>query len=164
MYADASYNADPDNPKSVGAYVVQLNNATISWSSRKQSTVAKSTCEAEYMACSEAVSQLLWTRQMLAELAVDIAIDRSTLWCDNNPAVEQTKNDRVTFKSRHVASHYHFVRQHHSVSFNIQHIPSADNTADVCTKALARPLFCGHVEGLGMRATRQLPTVVNRQA
>lgn len=112
--------------------------------------MAKSTCEAEYMACSETVSQLLWTKQMLAELAVD----RSTPWCDNNPAVELTKNDRITFKSRHVAPHCHFVRQHHGLSFNIEHISSIFNTADICTKALARPLFCSHVDGLIADAKR----------
>ncbi|KAL6826030.1 hypothetical protein J3E69DRAFT_335620 [Trichoderma sp. SZMC 28015] len=106
------------------------------------------------MACSETVSQLLWTKQMLAELAVDIAVDRSTLWCDINPAIELTKNDRITFKSRYVTPHYRFVRQHHGLSFNFQHILSTLNTADTCTKALARPLFCSHVDGLVAAAKR----------
>lgn len=150
VFADASYNSDPDTAKSVGAYVVRLNDATVAWSSRKQTTVAKSTCEAEYMACSEATSQLLWTRQLLMDLGVNIDVRQTVLWCDNNPAVELTHNDRVTFKSRHIAPHYHFVRQHHGSSFVVRHISSHDNTADICTKALARPLFQKHVKALGM--------------
>ncbi|KAK4081277.1 uncharacterized protein Triagg1_2809 [Trichoderma aggressivum f. europaeum] len=62
VYADASYNSDPDTAKSVRAYVVQLNGSTIAWSAKKQKTVARSTCEAECMACSDAASQLLWIR------------------------------------------------------------------------------------------------------
>lgn len=55
----------------MGAYVIQMNGGTIAWSSKKQSTVAQLTCEAEYMGYSEAASQLLWTKQLLMDLRAD---------------------------------------------------------------------------------------------
>lgn len=138
-YADASYDAGPDTAKSVAAYIVQMNGGAIAWSSKKQSTVARSTCEAEYMACSEAASQLLWTKQLLVDLRIDT--NQPVLWCDNSPAVDLTHNDRITFVSRYIAPHFHFVRQHHSSSFDVRQIPTTDNLPDICTKALPRPAF-----------------------
>ncbi|KAL7962196.1 hypothetical protein V8C34DRAFT_271066 [Trichoderma compactum] len=72
VYAGASYNSNPDTAKPIGAYAVQLDGGTIAWSAKTQSTVACSTCEAKYIAYSDAASQLLWTRQILTDLNISV--------------------------------------------------------------------------------------------
>ena len=56
-YVDASFDTDPDDSKSQTGYVFILNGGAVSWCSCKQSVVAGSTCEAEYIAASEAVNE-----------------------------------------------------------------------------------------------------------
>ena len=56
-YVDASFNTDPDDFKSQTVYVFLLNGGAVSWCSSKQSVVAGSTCEAEYIAASEAANE-----------------------------------------------------------------------------------------------------------
>ena len=59
-YVDASYNTNPDDSKSQSGYFFILNGATVSWRSSKQSVVASSTTEAEYIAASEAAKAGVW--------------------------------------------------------------------------------------------------------
>ena len=56
-YVDASFETNPDDPKSQTGYVFILNGGAVSWCSSKQSVVAVSTCEAEYIAASEAANE-----------------------------------------------------------------------------------------------------------
>ena len=56
-YVDASFDTDPDDSKSQTGYVFILNGGAVSWCSSKQSVVAESTCEAEYIAASEATNE-----------------------------------------------------------------------------------------------------------
>ena len=57
VYVDASFNTDPDDSKSQSGYVFILNGGAVNWCSSKQSVVAGSTCEAEYIAASEAANE-----------------------------------------------------------------------------------------------------------
>lgn len=111
MYSDALYNLDPDNPKAFGGWIQLLNGLPIAWSSKRQSMVAKSTGEAEYMACSSASSHLRWIIQALTDLDIDEDDGLPVLHVDNQPALELVRHAKVTTSSKHIAVHYHFVRQ-----------------------------------------------------
>lgn len=144
MYTDASWGSDPDDARSISGYLLQVNGSTTSWSSKKQSCVAKSTCESEYMACSHATSQLLWSINAIKELLPDTTLKlRATLHCDNQPAQDLLLNARINARSKHIAIHFHFVRELVGKFFNVSHIASEDNLADLCTKALPRPTLQG---------------------
>jgi hypothetical protein len=67
-YVDASFDTDPDDSKSRTGYVYILNGGAVSWRSCKQSVIAGSTTEAEYMAASEASSEGVWIRNFITEL------------------------------------------------------------------------------------------------
>ncbi|RLK64327.1 transposon Pol polyprotein, partial [Klebsiella pneumoniae] len=69
-YVDASFDTDPDDSKSQTGYVFILNGGAVSWCSSKQSVVADSTCEAEYMAASEAAKEGVWMKQFMTDLGV----------------------------------------------------------------------------------------------
>ena len=142
IYADASWGSDPDNAKLFYGYILQINGSTISWSSKRQASVAKSTCEAEYMACSYAAAHIVWTRNALQELFEDTLQFKYTLATDNQAAIALAKDYRINARSKHIAIHYHFVRERYlDREFNIEHVSSASNLADVCTKALPLPLL-----------------------
>jgi hypothetical protein len=64
------------------------------------------------------------------------------LLTDNNPAEQLIRAARISHRSKHIAIHYHFVRDHYEKGdYTVAHVTSADNLADICTKALARPIL-----------------------
>ena len=69
-YIDASFDTDPDDSKSQTGYVFILNGGAVSWCSYKQSFVAGSTCEAEYIAASEAANEGVWMKEFISDLGV----------------------------------------------------------------------------------------------
>ena len=83
-YVDASFDTDPDDSKSQTGYVFLLNGGAVSWCSSKQSVVAGSTCEAEYMAASEAAHEAIWVKEFITDLGViPNASGPIKLLCDN---------------------------------------------------------------------------------
>lgn len=149
IFSDASYNTDPDTARSFGGYVVLLNGIIVAWSAKRQKSAGKSTCEVEYMAASSAASHLLWTIQALRDLDFRLR-ELPILHCDNQPALSLMNEARVNSRTKHIAVHFHFVRQHIGTEYTVQHIPTADNLADICTKALPRPLLEDFVQRLGL--------------
>ena len=94
-YADADWAGDIDTRRSTSGYVFQIGDSAISWSSRKQSTVAKSSTEAEYVALSSAAQEAVWLRRLMKDLGR--SVDRSTtIYEDNQGAKELAKNPNIT--------------------------------------------------------------------
>lgn len=87
--------------RSTSGYVFLLSGAPISWSSRKQSVVALSTCEAEYIAACSAACQALWLSSLLSELNVDIG-EVVELQVDNKSAIDLAKNPVSHGRSKHI--------------------------------------------------------------
>ena len=100
---DSSFQSDIDDSKSVSGYVFTINGGAVSWKSSKQETVADSTMEAEYIALNEAAREVVWMRKFLDELDVIPNVENPmTLFCDNNDAIQITKEPRSHRKSRHI--------------------------------------------------------------
>ena len=94
-YTDANFQTDKDDYKSQSGYIFLLNGGAVSWKRTKQSTIADSTTEAEYIAASEAAKEAIWMRKFIAELEVVPSIsDPITVYCDNNGAIPQVKEPR----------------------------------------------------------------------
>ena len=84
-YTDASFQIDKDDYKSQSGFIFLLNGGAVSWKSSKQSMIADSTIEAEYIAASEAAKEGVWMRKFIAELEVVPSIIKPiTVYCDNN--------------------------------------------------------------------------------
>lgn len=141
MFSDASFGSDPDNSKSFSGYVLKVLDTTLAWSCKRQSCVARSTMESEYMAASYATTHLVWTKQGFTELLRGMNIQLSyKLLVDNQPAMTIISDRKITARSKHIAVHYHFVRDRYlKGDFDLDHVASKDNLADVCTKALPLP-------------------------
>lgn len=142
-YCDASYGNCLDTRRSFSGYLFQLGESTICWKSRKQRTVAHSTCEAEYMALSLATRQFLWVVRGLHQL-VDKNVP-TALSTDNKSAIDLAHNPKLNDATKHIDIAYHFTRERvEDKSLTLLHISSADNLADICTKGLPKPRL-GHL-------------------
>ena len=91
-YVDASFDTNPDDSKSQTGYVFLLNGGAVSWCSSKQSVVAGSTCEAEYIAASEAANEGVWMKEFISDRGViSSASGPMKIYCDNTGAIALAK-------------------------------------------------------------------------
>ena len=105
-YVNASFDTDPDDSKSQTGYVFTLNGGAASWCSSKQSVVAGSTCEADYMAASEATHEAIWMKEFITDLGViPNASGPITLFCDNTGAIALAKEPRFHKKTLQKKTH-----------------------------------------------------------
>lgn len=110
-YSDADHAADPGDRRSIGAYVFTLASGPISWSSKKQSTVALSSTEAEYMAMGEAGKEALWLKKLDKGLGFDEDREYVRIFEDNEPAIALAKNDSHHGRTKHLDTQHHAIRQ-----------------------------------------------------
>ena len=125
----------------------------ISWLSVKQSSIASSTMEAEYIAASEAAKEVVWLKNFLMDLEV-VPFERSTitLYYDNSGAVANSKELKSHKRGKHIERKYHLIREIvNRGDVAVSQIASEDNLADPFTKALSQKVFDQHVEGIGVR-------------
>ena len=149
-FMDANWGVGYDR-KSVGGFIFLMDGVAISWSSKKQSTVALSSTEAEYMALTQGVKEGLWLSRLAQELGTT-ETQRPTIYSDNQGALALSQNPQHHATSKHIDIQYHFVREHAGITVNLEYISTEQNTADILTKALGRikhQVFC---EGIGLKA------------
>ncbi|SGY18595.1 BQ5605_C014g07409 [Microbotryum silenes-dioicae] len=126
--------------------------AAVSWSSRLQSRVADSTCDAEYLALSHAGKEAIFLRQLFGELGLSSS-KPVLIYGDNQGANALTKNPVFHARTRHIRLREHFVRDMVSMGdIVVQYINTGEMTADIFTKALSRDLFARHRGRLGICA------------
>ena len=100
-YSDADWAGDVDTRRSTSGYVFQFGNGTISWSSRKQPTVAKSSTEAEYVALSSATQEAIWLRRLMKDFGKQTDAP-TTIYEDNQGAIELAKNAKYHSRTKHI--------------------------------------------------------------
>lgn len=146
VWSDADWATNPDNRRSITGYVIQVDGAIVSWHSKQQSVVAKSTCEAEMYALSAAVSEAKWIRMFVRELIgqqqAQAPVIHTVAYVDNTAAIAVSKNDVHHSRTKHIDLRHHHVRE--AVEKNLlrlEHVPSAEQLADILTKPLAKLAF-----------------------
>ncbi|WVZ87097.1 hypothetical protein U9M48_033789 [Paspalum notatum var. saurae] len=135
-YSDADWAGCPDSRRSTSGYCVFLGDNLVSWSSKRQTTVSRSSAEAEYRAVAHVVAESCWLRQLLAELHVSIA-SATIVYCDNVSAVYMTGNPVHHRRTKHIEIDIHFVREKVALGqVRVLHVPSSHQFADIMTKGL----------------------------
>ena len=152
-YTDASWNTDPDDSKSQSRYVFTLNGASVSWRSAKQSVVARSSTESEYMAASEASQEAIWMKEFITELGVvSSALDPMSIYCDNMGAIANAQEPRSHKKLKHIKLRFHAIREHvQDGDIKICKVHKDLNVADPLTKPLPRAKHDQHQTAMGVR-------------
>src|SRR6266516_7967274 len=114
-YVDASFDTDLDDSKSQTGYVFLLNGGAVSWCSSKHSVVAGSTCEAEYIAASEAANEGVWMKEFISDLGViPNASGPIKIFCNNTGAIALAKESRFHKRTKHIKRRFNSIR--HQVS------------------------------------------------
>ena len=150
-YSDSDYANCIDTSRSVGGYCFTLGSGMISWSSRKQPTVADSSCYAEYIALHSAAHEVVFLRQLLEGLRL-LPSGATQLFCDNDAASRLSEDHVWHSHTKHIRVKYHYTRELVLAGdVAIQRVGSKDNTADILTKPLARMDFQRLRHYLGIR-------------
>lgn len=135
-YSDADWAGCPDTRRSTSGFCVFLGSSLISWSSKRQTTVSRSSAEAEYRAIANTVAECSWLRQLLGELLCKVPT-ATVASCDNISSVYMSRNPVHHRRTKHIELDIHFVREKVAVGeLRVTHVPSARQLADVFTKGL----------------------------
>ena len=150
-YSDADWAGCPDSRRSTSGYCVYYGDSLISWSSKRQTTVSRSSAEAEYRAVAHAVAECCWLRQLLQELHRPLR-SATLVYCDNVSAIYMSSNPVQHRRTKHIEIDIHFVRERVSLGeVRVLHVPSSLQFADVMTKGLPTQLFLDFRSSLCVR-------------
>ncbi|CAH9101651.1 unnamed protein product [Cuscuta europaea] len=139
-YCDADWASDPNDRKSTSGSCILLGTNVVSWWSRKQLRVARSSTEAEYRSLADTTVGLLWIQFLLKELQVPFSIPR--VYCDNLSTVQLAHNPVLHSRIKHMEIDLFFVREKVLLKqLTVYHIPSLHQIADVLTKPLSSSRF-----------------------
>ncbi|GJY66599.1 hypothetical protein Tco_0468837 [Tanacetum coccineum] len=148
VYADSDNVGDYVDRKSINGICTFVGCCLTSWFSKKQTALAISTTEAEYVSARKACQQAVWMKQAL--LDYDIRLDDVPIMCDNKGGFDLSKNPVQHSRTKHIEICHHFLRDNvQKGHISIEKVPSVDNIADILTKPRKRKSFNYLRLGLG---------------
>ena len=140
-YCDADFARDRVKRKSISGCCCFLGKSLITWSSKKQNTIALSTVETEYVSAANCCAQILWIKHQLEDF--NIRHTKISILCDNTSAINLAKNPFQYFRSKHIDIKHHFIRDHvQKGDIELSFVNTEEKIADIFTKLLAEDHFC----------------------
>nr|KYP32433.1 Retrovirus-related Pol polyprotein from transposon TNT 1-94 [Cajanus cajan] len=154
-YLDSDFAGCVDSRKSTLGYVFFLAGGAISWKSAKQTVVASSTMEAEFVACFKVTIQANWLRNFISGLGIVDSIAKPLkMYCDNSTAIFFSKNDKYSKGAKHMELKYFVVKEEvQKQRVSIKHISTNLMIVDPLTKGLPPKIFIEHVKNMGIIVT-----------
>ena len=152
-YSDANWISDSQETKSTSGYVFTLGGAAISWRSTKQTCIARSTMESEFIALDKAGEEAEWLRNFLEDIPLwPKPVTAIVVHCDCNAASSVAKNAVYNGKSRHIRRRHNTIKQLLSSGvITIDYVKSKENIADPLTKGLHRDQVQYTTKGMGLK-------------
>ena len=140
-YSDADWGSDCNDCKSTTGYLFQIGGTAVTWKSQKQSCVALSTAEAEYMALSSTAQEAIWMRELNSDLGNQQS-QPILIFEDNQSAISMAKNPQFHGRSKHINIKYHFIREQVcNGKIRLIYCPTEDMLADLFTKGIGSEKF-----------------------
>lgn len=134
-YADADWATDQQDRKSVSGFLFQIFGNAVCWSSKKQTTVATSSSEAEYVALGSGVTEAIWLAGLLDDLGIR-GTTPVTIYEDNRGCIGMAKN-LESKRAKHIDIKHHFIRDHVAAgNVKVEPIGTENQLADIFTKSL----------------------------
>ncbi|XP_073057052.1 secreted RxLR effector protein 161-like [Primulina eburnea] len=149
-YSDANWISDMKDSKSTSGFVFTLGGAAIAWKSSKQTVIARSTMEYEFIALDKCGEEAEWLRHFLEDVpGWEKPVPAICIHCDSQSAIGRAQNNMYNGKSRHVRRRHNTIRQLLSTGIiSVDYVKSKDNIADPLTKGLNRELVAKMSRGM----------------
>ena len=149
-WCDADHAGNPDTGKSTSGYIVKIGSGAISWASKQQPIVAKSTTEAEFVAANFAGDEAVWLRKLLGELGYEFDY-ASTLHIDNKSAIQVARNPEHHGRMKHMVLRFYWLRDMvNKKVLQVEYVPTTLQPADLLTKALPKDAIVAHRTTMGL--------------
>ena len=149
-YTDADWAGDKTDGKSTSGYFTFVGGNLVTWRSKKQKVVARSSAEAEFRGMVHGICELLWIRRVLGDLGITLDTPM-LLYCDNESAVKIANNPVQHDRTKHVEIDRHFIKDHlERKTIELPHVTSKEQLADMLTKAVCGRVFHSSLDKLGM--------------
>jgi hypothetical protein len=140
-YFESDYMGCKAERRSTSGTCQLLERSLISWSSKKQNSVALSIAEAEYIAAGSCCAQILWMKATLNDFGIEFK--QVPLLCDNESAMKLTNNPVEHARTKHIDVRHHFIRDHQQKEdISIENVGTDDQLANIFTKPLDEKRFC----------------------
>ena len=140
-FSDSDWAGDVGDRRSTSGYVFLLGGAAVSWKSTKQTTVALSTAEAEYIALSSASQEAIWLQQLISDLSKK-AFYKMIIYEDNQSTICLAKNQAIHGRTKHIDIKYHFIRDLvEAGKIELVYCTTENMVADIFTKGLSIKQF-----------------------
>ena len=150
-YSDANWAGELDDRRSTSGYLFKLSGAAVSWRSKKQSCVALSTAEAEYMALTSAAQEAVWMQRLQNDLN-EASVKSTLIYEDNQSTICKAKNPQYHGRAKHSDIKFHYIREQvEKKAIQFEYCESKTMVADMLTKALLSPQFEKLRETLGVK-------------
>ena len=159
-WVDSDWGGCTNTGKSTTGWIFKIGGSPISWSSQRQKTVSSSSTEAEYIAASDAAKEAIWLLGFFNELNAFAGRPQQAgikLYIDNASAIKLTKNPEFHGRTKHINIRHHFIRECvENGQIKPEWISGQNNTADILTKPLSRPIFSKLFDELGLLSFEEL--------
>ncbi|KAB2625427.1 DNA polymerase zeta catalytic subunit-like [Pyrus ussuriensis x Pyrus communis] len=155
-YSDANWISGSTDSKSTSGYVFTLGGAAVSWKSSKQTCIARSTMESEFIALDTAADEAEWLKHFLEDIPFwPKPVTAICIHCDSMAAQGRAKNAEYNGKSRHIRRRHKTIRQLlKNGTISIDYIKSKENIADPLTKGLSKDQVAFTSRGMGLKPTQ----------
>ncbi|XP_019265012.1 PREDICTED: uncharacterized protein LOC109242633 [Nicotiana attenuata] len=149
-FCDADWASCSVTKKSVTSFCMKPGDSMISWKSKKQRTVSRSSADVEYRSMASTMAELTWIHGLLEELGMQVDLPME-LYCDNKAAIQIASNPMYHERTKHIEIDCHFIRERlQQGMIKTSYVPSKDQIADILTKALGKQLHNEMVCKLGI--------------
>ncbi|RDX95269.1 Copia protein, partial [Mucuna pruriens] len=137
-YCDADWAGSPIDRRSTTSFCISIGGNVVSWKSKKQNTIARSSAEAEYRAMASTTCELIWVKQLIQELKF-ADVQPMKLYRDNQVALHIASNPVFHERTKHIEIDCYFVREKFLTKEIIEFVNSSNQLADIFTKSLMGP-------------------------